>query len=84
MPPPQTPSDAVLRLARTIDDYLHRHPDASDSAEGVARWWLPAGSSPAADQVLKALKVLLAEGRLVEVVLPGGRVVYARPRRPDA
>lgn len=29
------------RVARAILDYLRKHPDAQDTAAGIAEWWLP-------------------------------------------
>src|SRR5258708_7711826 len=45
-----------LRLAEAIRDYLARHPDAADSAEGVAKWWLgPLGAEATTADTEQAL-----------------------------
>jgi hypothetical protein len=31
----------VLEIARQIESYLTSHPNAADTIEGIAMWWLP-------------------------------------------
>jgi hypothetical protein len=31
----------VQQIAVQIERYLQSHPNAADTAEGIARWWLP-------------------------------------------
>jgi hypothetical protein len=31
----------VRRIADLIESYLNNHPNAADTAEGFAKWWLP-------------------------------------------
>jgi len=70
-------------VAGAIHRYLTAQPDAADSAEGVARWWLPsmniAASVPEAEG---ALEQLLTLGLVRKRTLADGRVIYraASPR----
>ena len=73
--------DTVTDIAEAIRHYLAAHPDSSDTADGVASWWLGrehhgAGSA----DVLAALELLLRSGEIETETGPGGRIVY-RARR---
>jgi hypothetical protein len=60
-----------------IDLYLTTHPDAADSAEGVARWWLPSMNIVASvPEVEAALEQLLTRGLVRKRMLADGRVIY--------
>lgn len=67
--------DAVVRA---ILAYLDAHPHAKDSAAGVARWWLPAGTQATPREVEAALERLVGQGRLRRVRLADGSVLYAK------
>jgi hypothetical protein len=78
-----TDHDAVSTIAGEIARYLARYPDASDSLDGIRRWWLARlRYEEAADLVQQALVRLEAEGTVTKRVLPGGATVYeaAEPR----
>lgn len=53
-------NDDVRRAAIAILQYLHDHPQAKDSLEGIAQWWV--GQEEAT--VEKALKFLVKAGVL--------------------
>jgi len=54
-------------IAREILAYLAENPDAADTAEGIAGWWLPAGkASPPRASLESALAELTAAGWLSE------------------
>jgi len=74
------PADArITRIAEAIRDYLARHPDAADSEEGIAAWWLPAmGIEASAAEVAAALPSLCDAGLIAPQRLPDGRVIYRR------
>jgi hypothetical protein len=64
-----------------IEDYLSQHPDAADSEQGIAKWWVPAmGLEASAQEVAAALEGLRELDRIERKCLPGGRVIY-RARR---
>lgn len=57
--------DEVIALAREIESYLTEHPSASDSVEGIARWWLRRQRlQPALGQVQRALDFLVRSQRV--------------------
>jgi hypothetical protein len=65
-------------VAQWITDYLARHPDAADAAEGVQRWWLaPRHGEIALEVVRQALEALERSG-LVSSRSIAGRMVYGR------
>lgn len=70
-------------IANAIRHYLTEHPHASDSAEGVMRWWLgPEHFGDAVSVVEEALEQLVAQRIMVKRNLPDGRAIYvAAPPR---
>lgn len=79
--------DPIERIARDLEHYVALHPAAADTAEGIARWWLPHGPEPALSHVEAALESLVQRGVLVRRPLPGGTSIYSRaataPRSPS-
>jgi hypothetical protein len=74
VPAPSRVSDVEVVIRR----YLENHPNASDSLEGVQRWWLGEGAVEApAPTVQQALDRLVKKGTAVKKLLPDGTVVYA-------
>jgi hypothetical protein len=73
-------------LVREIADAIHRyvlsHPDAADSIDGIHQWWLlPLLREEAPAFVEAAVKLLVIEGVLQQVVLEDGRVIYSSAQR---
>jgi hypothetical protein len=65
------------KVVDAIHRYLTSHPDAADSAEGVARWWLPSLNVAASvPEVEAALEQLLTLGLARKRTLADGRVIY--------
>jgi hypothetical protein len=73
----------VENVAVEIGRYLHKHPDAADSVEGVRHWWLSAESSETSLAVVSAaLEKLIAQGAVKLRVLADGTKIYSgNPRR---
>ncbi|TMJ94717.1 MAG: hypothetical protein E6G67_08755 [Actinobacteria bacterium] len=72
--------EATLWIRRYVD--AHRH--ASDSVEGVQRWWLGGQGIEIADEtVQRALDLLVDSGELASRQLGDGTVVYFATIRAD-
>ena len=82
--PNSTPGPDVEQIARDIEGYLSRHPEAADTAEGIARWWLIQSQVEAQLPRLEfALELLVNRGVLIRRRLPDGNCVYVRAIRPS-
>ena len=66
-----------------VSGYLHSYPDAKDTAEGIANWWLRArGANVDQSDVKEALNDLLATGCLtVTGSLSSHRIYGLNPLR---
>ena len=70
-------------IAAAIRRYLHAHPNASDTADAVARWWLSAERIDASgEEVEEALEYLVGNGEVVKRRLSNGETVYGARHRP--
>lgn len=67
--------DALLR-------YLATHPDASDTLDGIARWWLPSTIHAEADLVRVALDRLMAQGIMRQRINADRHVLYSGREEP--
>jgi hypothetical protein len=72
-------SDEVLAIAREIERYVGSHPEAADSAAGIAAWWLRE-SECSLSVVEAALDKLVREAVLQVTRLPDGTLVYCAPQ----
>ena len=60
-------------IACEILAYLHDHPDAQDSLEGIMQWWLlEKHLTSHARQLREALNRLVKDGSVIEVVNQSG------------
>lgn len=76
--PPVT--DPLSPLIEAIEAHLASHPQAADSAAGVACWWLaPQGVGAPLPQVEAALALLVQRQRLRRVRLADGSTLYGGP-----
>ena len=74
----------VLDIAASIRRYVHDHPDAADSIDGIHRWWLvPALRDEAPRRVEAAVAQLVRERVLRQVVQEDGRVIYSSGQKPS-
>jgi hypothetical protein len=75
---PYTAADRTL--ARAILRYLEVHPDAKDTVEGIAQWWLlHEWHAPLLRvHVKRAVSCLLSQGLILEIRRPGVLPYYQR------
>ncbi|MGH8474292.1 MAG: hypothetical protein ACRERV_09300 [Methylococcales bacterium] len=67
-----------LRAAGQIECYLHNHPFAADSIEGIEKWWLPAhGIEVSRVMVQQALDHLCSKSVLTCNVNRAGNKIYS-------
>jgi hypothetical protein len=66
------------RVASSILEYLLHHPEAKDTREGIATWWLRQQEiERAVQEIFAGLNVLLADGLVVELPGAGPARYYA-------
>ena len=79
----ERPDARATRVMQAIRSYLSQHPDAADSEQGIAEWWLPSMHVDASvAEVAVALQHLHRTGVVERQVLPDGQVIYRRCTRP--
>lgn len=67
----------IKDLANEIKGYLVNHPEASDSLEGIAKWWLVMQRYEVAmDKVQEALEHLVDEGEISKSSTTVGKIIY--------
>lgn len=79
-------SDEVIlvKLGDAIVLYLALHPDAADTACGIANWWLPTLQRDADQRLIqRVLDRLVCDGRVMRYLLVDGTVLYARDITKD-
>lgn len=74
-----SPRDEQLNeVAGAVLRYLDGHPDAADTVDGIAKWWLPPPCCVDTGTVHSALVRLVAQGALRRRVLADRQVLYSR------
>ncbi len=69
----------VIRVANEIKRYLGVHPEGADTAEGIAKWWLPRQRlEESAFLVRQALDYLVAESLIERKANRSGGHLYFR------
>jgi hypothetical protein len=64
-------------ITQEILAYLAANPQAADSAEGIAQWWLsPPANQCDPSEVLHVLNTMVAHGLIAKVTLGDGAVLY--------
>jgi len=72
------PDDGTTTLVRRLSQYLRDNPLASDTPEGIARWWLQLDWLTHEQSLTEALARLVTWGCVEGVRGPDGRVRYRR------
>ena len=71
-------------VAAAIRRYLCDHPNAADTLEGIARWWLSGNSgNERLANVQRAIEQLVNRGEVVRQTLRDGTVIYERNKQID-
>ena len=75
--------DRTPRIAHEILAYLAEHPDAQDTLEGIAEWWLLERCiRRRLDEVQEAIGVLVSEGLVTERIQADAQPRYqVNPQR---
>ncbi len=72
-------SEQVISAAEAIKQYLIKRPNASETVDGVAKWWLVRQRyDDSVELVQKALDYLESHGEVIRVQLKGGKVLYRK------
>jgi len=72
-------------IAYAILDYLLKHPDAKDTLEGIAQWWLlDRWTEQRVVDVQRAVSGLLSKGLIVETCSSGTPPHYGINRRKES
>jgi hypothetical protein len=73
---------SVEEIREAIERYLRGHPEAADTAKGIATCWLrEQGIEASRELVIEALESLVAQRKIDAFHLPDGDVLYERGRR---
>ena len=65
-------SAGVWNITREILRYLGRHPEAKDTIDGIAQWWLAQQGSPRRrEEVERAVALLCTHSFILETRRPG-------------
>lgn len=76
-------SEEGYEVARAILNYFYEHPDAKDTLEGIAQWWLAReGIEREIEEVERGVSILLDQGLVVEVRRDGLMPYYRLNRVP--
>ena len=68
-------------VASAINRYISSRPNATETVEGVARWWLVRQRyEDSAEVVQEALNYQESQGKVTKLKVPGGKVVYCSPQ----
>lgn len=69
---------SLAQLSNEILNYLWAHPQASDTVEGILKWWLPQQRhEESLNRVQGELDKLVARGLVKRIKLVDGTIVYA-------
>ena len=71
--------EEIVSTAEAIQRYLLTRPNASETVDGVARWWLlKQRFHDSLDRVQMALDMLEEKGEVIKVMMNDGREIYRK------
>lgn len=83
MTTPKRSLDGDAEIQAAVLGYIGAHPNAADTLDGIARWWLPQQRYVTAQaRIQAALERLVADGSLQLRRLPDGTALYSLGRAP--
>jgi hypothetical protein len=69
----------IAAAATRISRYLNEHPNAADTLDGVAVWWLSGNTSEEYLVTVQcAINRLMADGAITRRLLIDGTIIYER------
>lgn len=68
----------VPAAARDLARYLREHPNASDMADGIRRWWFTEPEVVTEDELDEALSWMQLQGLIEGTLAADGRLRYCR------
>jgi DNA-binding transcriptional regulator PaaX len=75
----------IAEISQEILEYLRKHPDASDTLEGITEWWLLSQRIHyERKKVREAVSKLVDQGFLVEIKGKDSRVRYRFLKRQES
>jgi hypothetical protein len=74
-------NERTEEVANVVARYLLAHPDASDTLDGIARWWLSRQRQDDASELVQAALELLIDRGLVERRTTADGVILFRSAR---
>ena len=73
-------ADRQSMLRRALSRYLRANARACDTADGIARWWMPSGFNVSETEVLLLLDELREKDLMTRFSTLEGRWLYRRSR----
>lgn len=67
----------VRQVADLIENYLDNHPNAADTAEGIAKWWLPLEGDVSDLVIEQALNYLCSKSIVTRNNTSNGHTLYS-------
>jgi len=75
--------EETMTVAYQIARYLEEHPNAADTLDGVAQWWLLRQRYQESRKTVEtALAWLVEQGLVTKSTTAGGQEIYSRTPRP--
>ena len=63
-------------ITGAILEYFRKNPGASDTLEGISRWWLSEKIEATVDEVASAIEDLIVEGIIEKQTIGTGNSIY--------